>query len=179
MTRRIGSFLVCCVAVLCVVAWLNRSRETAPAGADGVAASHDDREVAPVQVRVLAPVSDTLVESTVENRAPSSAAGVDRRDVQEGDPNRADRVQGQLLGFFSRRPNLGITSLDVRCGDTSCIVQLTGLKPKAANQLMRETMADDLLDTFVKNEDLSLDAQVTNVSGNSWELRFRFLSAPR
>src|SRR6185295_9476923 len=110
MTGRIGSFLVCCVAVLCVVAWLSRWRETAPAGADGVAASHDDREVAPGRIRVPAPVSDT--QSAVENRGPSSAAAVDRSDIQEGDPNRADRVQGQLLGFFSRQPNLGITSLD-------------------------------------------------------------------
>ena len=179
MTRRIGSFLVCCVAVLCVVVWLNRWRETAPASADAVAASHDDREVAPGLVRVPAPVSDTTVRSAVENREPESAAAVDRFDVQEGDPNRADRVQGQLLGFFSRQPNLGITSLDVRCGDTSCVVQLTGLKPRAASQLLRETLADDLLDSFLKNEDLSLNGEVANVSGNAWELRFRFPNAPR
>jgi hypothetical protein len=118
------------------------------------------------------------VQSTVvDGRGFAAERDVDRPGAQDSDPNKSDRVEAQLLGFLSRQPNLGITSIDVGCGQADCAVQLTGLKPRMVSQLLRETMADDLLQAYMKDEDLSLDADVTKVSGNSWELRFRFLGA--
>lgn len=164
MTRRVGAFLAFCLAVLCVVAWLSRSHETVPASNDGVpsgivGASGGDRQVAPEQVEAPSTVFDTPVQSNVDSRGLSSGRDVDRLGAQDGDQNRSDRVEAQVLGVFSRQPNLGITSIDARCGQTDCAVQLTGLKPRTANQLLREIAADDLLHAFMKNEDLSLDAE--------------------
>lgn len=182
MTRRIGSFLAVCLAALCVVAWLTRSHEAAPASAAGmhsgtVGTFRGHREAAPEQVGGPPPLSDALAPRAVDGRGLSLEQDADRPGVRDGDPNKSDRVEAQLFGFFSRQPNLGITSIDVRCSQTDCPIRLAGLKPRMASQLLRTTMGDDLLHAFMENEDLSLDAEVTKVSGDTWELRFRFLTA--
>lgn len=177
MIRRISVFLLCGVAVVCVIAFVNRWRvpasveEMPPAIGTGPG---DARGAASEQAQTISPVAGALEQSTVEGRRLSSAEDVDASSVQERGPNRSGRVESDLLGFLSRQPNLGITSIDVGCGETHCDVRMTGLTPVTTDQFMQRIMADDLLPAFAKSEGLSFAFELTKVTADFQEFRFRF-----
>jgi len=176
MTRRIG-FLVCCVAVVCVIALLNRWRTTAIVAETHPAigaAPGSDRGAASRQAQAASAVAAALEQRTVEDRTLPSAEDVEGSSVQEPDPNRPAHEEAQLLGFLSRQPNLGITSIDVRCGEVYCDARMTGLTPATTDQFMRRIMADDLLPAFAKDEDLSFAFELTKSTADFQEFRFHF-----